>query len=68
MNDDSELLRWGHDDADAPVELARLMRFGRAEVGSGDEVAELARRLSAVLGPAAGLPGGTEPPTDPGAA
>jgi hypothetical protein len=66
MNDDSELLRWGDGQADAPVELARLMRIGRAEVGSGDEVAELARRLSAVLGPIAGLPRGTDPSTDPG--
>jgi len=66
MNDDSDLPRWGHGTADAPPELSRLLRFGRDEVGSGDEVAELARRLSAALGPAAGLPGGAEPPTDPG--
>lgn len=59
MNDDSLLPRWKDGEADAPPALARLMGVGRADVGSNDEVAELARRLSAVLGPAAGLPGGS---------
>jgi hypothetical protein len=68
MNDDSDLPRWRHGQTDAPVELARLMQLGSAEVGSSDEVAELARRLSAVLGPAAGLPGASNPPADPGGA
>ena len=68
MSHDSDLPRWGDGQADAPVELARLMRLGRAEVGSSDEVAELAQRLSAVLGPAAGLAAGTNPPTHLGAA
>lgn len=68
MNDDSDPQRWGRGEADAPVELTRLMRLGRAEVGSSDDIAELARRLSAVLGPAAGLPVGADLLTSPGAA
>jgi hypothetical protein len=41
--------------------LAELLRNGRAGVGAPSEVAELAQRLSAVLGPAAGLPEGEAP-------
>jgi hypothetical protein len=41
--------------------LAELLRNGRARVGAPSEVAELAQRLSAVLGPAAGLPEGESP-------
>jgi hypothetical protein len=40
-----------------------LLRDGRARVGAPSEVAELAQRLSAVLGPAAGLPEGEAPST-----
>jgi hypothetical protein len=47
--------RWSADGADVPSELGRMLRAGRDELGTADEVAELARRLSAELGSAAGL-------------
>jgi hypothetical protein len=53
--------RWNEAEPDLPSELSELLRAGRERLGSGDEVAELARRLSAVLGPAAGLTGGGQP-------
>ena len=61
---DTDLRRWASADADIPPELGRLLRDGRADVGAADEVARLARRLSAVLGPTAGLPG-AEPTAEP---
>jgi hypothetical protein len=64
MSGDSDLPRWRSGAADAPLELARLLSLGGSELGSSDEVAELARRVSAVLGPAAGLPGAASP-SDP---
>jgi hypothetical protein len=68
MNDDSDLPRWRQGDADTPLELSRLMRLGCADVGSIDEVTELARRLSVALGPAAGLASGGGSVPEPGAA
>jgi hypothetical protein len=50
--------RWIAGDGDVPAELRDLLRAARDELGTVDEVAELARRLSADLGPAAGLSGG----------
>jgi hypothetical protein len=47
--------RWIAGDADVPAELTRLLRAGRDEIGTADELAELARRLSVELGPASGL-------------
>ena len=56
-----DVRRWTDASGDAPRELAELLSAGRARLGAGSEVAELARRLSAVLGPASGLPGGDAP-------
>lgn len=54
--------RWSEGiDPELPSELFDLLRGGRASLGTSDEVAELARRLSAVLGPASGLPSGGQP-------
>jgi hypothetical protein len=47
--------RWTAGDADVPVELARLIRAGQSQLGTPDEVTELAGRLAAALGPASGL-------------
>lgn len=53
--------RWSEGlDPELPRDAVELMRSGRAPLGAPDEVAELARRLSAALGPAAGLSGGSE--------
>lgn len=62
MNEPPRDARWSDGtDPEPPAELSGLLRSGRAPLGTSDEVAELSRRLSAVLGPASGLPGG-EPP------
>jgi len=53
----SDVPRWTAADSEVPSELGDWLRAGRADVGSAGEVAELARRVSMVLGPAAGLPG-----------
>lgn len=53
--------RWSEADAELPNELSELLRAGREQLGTSSEVAELSRRLSAVLGPAAGLPSADEP-------
>jgi hypothetical protein len=60
MNDMRRDARWLEAEPDLPSELSELLRGGR-ELGGAGEVAELARRLSAVLGPAAGLTGGGQP-------
>jgi hypothetical protein len=52
--------RWTTPDADVPEELRQLLRRGRGELGDGDEVSELGRRLAIALGPASGLPGSNE--------
>jgi hypothetical protein len=61
----SDVPRWTAADADVPGELGNWLRAGRDDVGTSDEVAELARRVSAALGPAAGLPSGPEPALEP---
>jgi hypothetical protein len=53
--------RWSEVEPDLPSELSELLRAGRETLGGAEEVAELARRLSAVLGPAAGLTGDGQP-------
>ena len=53
--------RWLEAEPELPSELSKQLRAGREPLGSADEVAELARRLSAVLGPAAGLTGDGQP-------
>lgn len=62
--------RWTDSDPELlPSGLSEMLRAGREPLGTRDEVAELGRRLAAVLGPAAGLtsdaPGAPEPPPDP---
>jgi hypothetical protein len=47
--------RWTAPGADVPVDLVGLLHAAQAELGTTNEVSELARRLSSVLGPAAGL-------------
>jgi hypothetical protein len=59
MTDMRRDARWLEAEPDLPSELSELLRAGRRQpLGGAGEVAELARRLSAVLGPAAGLTGG----------
>src|SRR5688500_10894798 len=53
--------RWLEAEPDLPSELSELLRAGRGSLGGAGEVAELARRLSAVLGPAARVTGGEQP-------
>lgn len=53
-----DVRRWTDASGDAPRELAELLSAGRARLGAGSEVAELAQRLSAALGPLSGLPEG----------
>jgi hypothetical protein len=53
--------RWNEAEPELPSELSELLRAGREPLGGAEEVAELARRLSAVLGPAAGLTDGGQP-------
>ena len=60
MSDLPRDTRWS-DDPELPSELSELLRAGRAELGNRDEVAALAERLSALLGPAAGLGGDRSP-------
>jgi hypothetical protein len=61
MNHRPRDVRWLEAEPDLPSELSELLRAGREPLGGASEVAELARRLSAVLGPAAGLTGGGQP-------
>jgi hypothetical protein len=62
MTDTRRDVRWLEAEPDLPSELSELLRAGRRQpLGGAGEVAELARRLSAVLGPAAGLTGGGQP-------
>jgi len=61
MSDTPRDARWLQAEPDLPSELSELLRAGREPLGGADEVAELARRLSVVLGPAAGLTGGGQP-------
>ena len=69
MSDTSDLPRWATGDGEEEAAgLGRLLQAGRADVGSSQDVAELARRLSAVLGQAAGLPRGPEPAAGSGVA
>jgi hypothetical protein len=58
--------RFGVAGPELPLELSELLRAGREPLGTPEEVGELGRRLSALLGPAAGLPDGGGPPAGPG--
>ncbi|HTV23931.1 MAG TPA: hypothetical protein VMG12_34810 [Polyangiaceae bacterium] len=64
MSDPSRDARWSEAEPELPSELAELLGAARAELGSADEVSELARRLSVALGPAAGLAGDGSPGPD----
>ena len=57
--------RWLTRGAELPDDLRELLEMGRADLGTSSEIAELGRRLAALLGPAAGLPGEGEPGADP---
>lgn len=68
MNDTPRDARWSEAEHELPSELSELLRAGRDALGSPEEVSELGRRLSAVLGPAAGLTGGESTGGQSGAA